>query len=89
MRPSDRGFTWWVFASGLAFVLALALVPALAFTPEELLGERHIPEPQCKDGVCTIAEDDLKFIVARGRLMEELANRLYQRVTACRGERGV
>lgn len=82
-----RDYVTWALALAAGLLLWVGIV--WAFTPEELLGERHIPEPKCENGVCQIAEDDLKFIVARGRLMEELANRLYQKVTACRGERGV
>ena len=70
-------------------LLALLALPAAAYTPEELMGERHVPAPKCADGVCTMSEADLQFITQRGRLMEEVANRLYVRLQSCRGERGV
>lgn len=52
------------------------------------MGERQISPPSCKDGVCTMAEDDLQFITQRGRLMEEVATRLYGKLSACRGGHG-
>ncbi len=74
----------------LAFVCLVAgASTVLAFTPEELMGERQIAAPVCKDGVCTMKEDDLLFIFQRGRLMEEIANRLNERVQRCNGGRSV
>ena len=77
----------WVFA-GLAFLALLTVAfPAFAkvFTPEELMGERAIAPPTCKDGLCTMKESDLEFIFQRGQLMEAVANRLMDRLNSCRG----
>lgn len=74
----------------LAFVaLVVGATSVMAFTPEELMGERTLTPPVCKDGVCTMKQDDLEFIFQRGRLMEEVANRLFKKVQACNGGRDV
>lgn len=81
-----RDFVYWALAIAAGLVLLVGMV--WAFTPEELMGERVISPPVCDAGKCTLAEDDLQFIMQRGRLMEEVANRLYQRLNSCRGGRG-
>ena len=70
-------------------LLMLLALPALAqapmLSPEELMGERQIQPPVCVEGKCTMGEDDLQFLVARGKLMEQIATRLYDRLNSCRG----
>ena len=77
----------YVFAALALLAVMVAITPALAreFAAEELMGERVITPPVCKDGVCTMKQGDLEFLVARGRLMEQVANRLYDRLNSCRG----
>lgn len=81
-----RDFVYWALALGAGLVLWVGMV--WAFTPEELMGERQLAKFECAEGKCTVAEDDLQFIMQRGRLMEEVANRLYQRLNSCRGGHG-
>ncbi len=73
----------------LIALLAFLALPVYAYSPEELMGERQISPPSCKDGVCTMAEDDLQFITQRGRLMEEVAQRLYRKLQTCQGGRAI
>ena len=77
----------YVFAALALLALLTVAFPAIArvFTPEELMGERQIEPPKCADGVCTIGQEDLEFIMARGRLMEQIATRLFDRLNSCRG----
>jgi hypothetical protein len=70
-------------------ILLFAAVPAMAYTPEELMGERVVTPPECSNGVCTMSQADLEFITQRGRLMEEIANRLYGKLQSCQGGRNV
>lgn len=81
-----RDLVYWLLALATGLVMAVGVV--WAFTPEELMGERVISPPVCADGKCTLAEDDLQFIVQRGRLMEEVATRLYRKLGNCRGGHG-
>lgn len=78
-----------MMACGLVVVLVMAFVPAFGYTPEELMGERVIQPPKCADGVCTIREEDWDFVAQRGRLMEEVATRLYNKLNSCRGGRNI
>ena len=82
-----RDLVGWIFAALAFLAVIVAITPAIAaeFTPEELMGERTITPPVCKDGVCTMKQGDLEFLVARGRLMEQIATRLYDRLNSCRG----
>ena len=81
-----RDFVYWALALATGVGLWVGMV--WAFTPEELMGERQIAPPVCADGKCTLAEDDLRFVMERGRLMEEVANRLYGKLNSCRGGHG-
>ena len=75
------------------FLLILLALPTYAaaptFSQEELMGERNIAPPVCVEGKCTLDEGDLQFIFQRGRLMEEVANRLFRKVQSCNGGRDV
>lgn len=39
--------------------ILLFAFPAMAYTPEELMGERVITPPECSNGVCTMSQADL------------------------------
>ena len=73
----------------LIALLAFLALPVYAYSPEELMGERVIQPPKCENGACTMAEDDLQFVMQRGRLMEEVANRLYRKLQTCQGGRAI
>lgn len=82
-----RDYVSWALALAAGLLLCVGI--AWAFTPQELMGERVITPPSCKDGVCTMAEDDLQFVMQRGRLMEEVAQRLYRKLQTCQGGRAI
>lgn len=81
-----RDYISWALALAAGLLLWVGIV--WAFTPQELMGERVISPPVCADGKCTLAEDDLRFVMERGRLMEEVATRLYNKLNSCRGGHG-
>lgn len=81
-----RDYVTWALALAAGLLLCVGI--AWAFTPQELMGERQIEPPECKDGKCTLAEDDLRFVMERRRLMEQIATRLYNKLNTCRGGRG-
>lgn len=83
----SKRFIYWLFAGSAALTLAIAIVPAFAFSPQELLAERTLGKPECKEGVCTIKEDDLRWLLGRAVLLERIASNLYDRLKGCSGAR--
>ena len=81
-----RDYISWALALAAGLLLWVGIV--WAFTPEELMGERQLAKFECSAGKCTLAEDDLRFVMERGRLMEEVATRLYNKLNSCRGGHG-
>lgn len=68
-----------------ALVAFLAL-PAVAYTPEELLTARQVGI-KCDAGVCTVSQADMEWIVGRDRLLSQLVDRLYEKAQSCNGGR--
>lgn len=58
------------------------LLPVATFTPEQLLTGRDVPF-DCKDKTCTIARDDLQWIVARSELLLQLTQHFQERASKC------
>lgn len=84
-----RDFVYWVFALAIGVALAAAFIPALAYTPKELLGDRDVPiNCDNKTRVCTIAQDDLEWMVGRDRLMHGILEQTAQQLKNC-GVKGV
>ena len=72
------------------FLLAilLASTAAMAFTLEELIKPRNIPFT-CAEGKCSLAEDDMRFLMEQHDLLGRINLRLYERLQQCQGQRGV
>lgn len=72
----------------LRYVMPLLLVSfaAWAFSPEELLSERQV-SIKCENGVCTVPQQDMEWIVGRDRLLSQLVDRLYDKAQSCNGGR--
>lgn len=72
------------FAAILAFLALPVYAQAPAFTPEQLLGDRHVPlDCDEKTKVCKVGEDDMRWIIARDRLLNALLERTARAMKNC------
>lgn len=61
------------YAAILAFLALPAYAQAPSYTPEQLLGDRHV-NLDCdeKTKVCKISEEDMRWIISRDRFLNRL-----------------
>ena len=81
-----RDFVYWAFALAVGVSLAVAFVPALAYTPEELLkGRQDVFD--CPEGkeVCTVKRKDVEWVLARDLLLNKLLEHAAAQYQKCGG----
>ena len=84
-----RDLVTWTFALGVTLIVLLSFTPAFAYTAKELLGDGDVPiNCDNKTRVCTIAQDDLEWMVGRDRLMHGILEQTAQQLKNC-GVKGV
>lgn len=84
-----RDLVGWSFALAVAIVVALSFVPAFAYTPQELLDAREVHfDCDKKTKVCSMSEDDLRYMVERDALLTQLLERVAVQLKNC-GVKGI
>ena len=73
----------------LAFLAFPAYAQAPTWTPEQLLGDRHV-NLDCdeKTKLCKVSEEDMRWIISRDRLLNRLLEVAAQQMKNC-GIRGL
>lgn len=81
-----RDLVGWTFALAVVVVIALAFVPAMAYTPEELLkGRQDVFD--CPEGkeVCTVKRKDVEWVLRRDMLLNKLLEHAAAQYQKCGG----
>ena len=81
-----KDFVGWAFALAVLVVIALAFVPAMAYTPDELLKGRG-DVFDCPEGkeVCTVKRKDVEWVIARDYLLNKLLEEAAKQYQRCGG----
>lgn len=81
-----RDFVYLAFALAVGLALAVAFVPALAYTPDDLLKGRS-DVFDCPEGkeVCTVKRKDVEWVIARDYLLNKLLEEAAKQYQRCGG----
>lgn len=81
-----RDLVGWTFALAVIVVIALAFVPAMAYTTDELLKGRD-DVFDCPEGkeVCTVKRKDVEWVLRRDMLLNKLLEHAAAQYQKCGG----
>lgn len=69
-------------------ILLFAALPAMAYTPQELLQGREDNPFTCDGDKCSISRADMEWVLARDALMAKLLEMTANRLQRCSGGHG-